>query len=204
MLIWTAAMRCRHSSDMAQLDLPFTRARSERILLRKAVSVDLDAYVEMSADPEVRRYLGGPVSAQRLRARIEARGIASVTEDPGAFVIAEPSSGQLLGTLMLERRSAHRRGHVEPDADELEVSYLLRRRSWGQGLATEAVSLLLRTAAAHLPDQTVLAVTQSSNLPSLALAQRIGFAYAGTFTEFDAEQWLGVGRLHTLGRVEQG
>lgn len=187
---------------MATLALPFTRAQSERILVRKAMPEDLDAYVEMSADAEVRRYLGGPVSAEQLRAHIETRGITSVTEDPGAFVIVEQSTGALLGTLMLERRPAHRPGHVEPNAEELELSYLLRRQSWGQGLASEAASLLLRTAATQLRDQTVLVVTQTANAASIALARRLGFEYVSTFTEFNAKQWLGAGRLHRLGAAE--
>lgn len=196
-------MRFGHSSHMSELALPFTQARSDRTLLRKAVSEDLEAYVELCSDPDVRRHLGGPISADKLRARIEARGVTAVTEDSGAFVIAKPSTGELLGTLMLERRPALRPGHVDGEADELELSYLLRQQSWGQGLATEAASLLLRTTAAYLPDQTVLVVTQISNLPSLALALRIGFEYVTTFTEFGAEQWLGARRLHSLGGLPE-
>jgi len=184
---------------MAELELPFASARSERTLLRKAVPDDLDAYVELCSDPEVRRYLGGPISAEHLRARVDMRGIEAITEDPGSFIVADPSEGGLIGTLMLERRPGHRPGHVDDDADELELSYLLRRQWWGQGLAAEAASLLLRTTAAHLPDQWVLVVTQVANAPSLSLARRLGFEYVGTFSEFDAAQWLGAGRLHQLG-----
>ena len=184
---------------MAVLDLPFTSARSQRLLLRKAVSDDLDAYVELCSDPDVQRYLGGPVPAERVRARAEFRGIASITEDPGVFVVAEPATGELLGTIVLERRPAHRPGHVDEGADELELSYLLRHKWWGQGLAVEAASLLLRTTAAKLPDQVVLVVTQTANKSSLALAKRLGFKHLDTFTEFNAEQWLGGGPLHKLG-----
>lgn len=68
----------------------------------------------------------------------------------------------------------------------------------GQGLAFEAVSLLLQATAAHLPDQPVVVVTQTKNKSSLALAQRLGFEHATTFREFDADQWLGVSQLHKL------
>lgn len=188
---------------MAVLALPFTSARSQRLVLRKAAAEDLDPYVELCSDPDVRRFLGGPVSAERLRARLEMRGVESLTEDSGAFVIAHQSTGELLGTLTLERRPAHRPGHVDEGADELELSYMLRKEWWGQGLATEASSLLLRRTALHLPDETVMVVTQVSNTPSIVLAKRLGFEFVATFCEFDAEQWLGASQLHSLGSTRQ-
>lgn len=186
---------------MDKHDLPFEGTKSERLLLRKAVAADFDAYVELCSDPEVRRYLGGPMSAERVCARLEVRGVASITAEAGSFIIAEPSTGEMLGTVSLERRSADRPGHVSESADELELSYLLRRKWWGQGVASEAASLLLRTTAEHLPDQVVLVVTQTANAPSLTLAECLGFQNVGTFVEFDAEQWLGAGQLHELARV---
>jgi RimJ/RimL family protein N-acetyltransferase len=103
----------------------------------------------------------------------------------------------MLGMLVLERRPPHRPGHVVDGGNELELSYALRRTHWGKGLAREASELLLREAAAHLPDQPVLVVTQAANAPALALAGRLGFEHAGTFVEFDAEQWLGSAALST-------
>ncbi|MGP5051336.1 GNAT family N-acetyltransferase [Brachybacterium alimentarium] len=81
------------------------------------------------------------------------------------------------------------------------MSYLLRRKWRGQGVASEAASLLLRTTAEHLPDQVVLVVTQTANAPSLTIAERLGFQIVGTFVEFDADQWLGAGQLHELARA---
>lgn len=108
-----------------------------------------------------------------------------------------------MGMVTLERRAAHRPGHAADAANELELSYLLRRRWWRQGVAFQATVLLLQTASAHLPDQPVIVVTQAANSPSLALAKRLGFEHAVTFTEFDAEQWLGVGQLHKLGHPDE-
>jgi hypothetical protein len=55
---------------------------------------------------------------------------------------------------------------------------------------------LLRTAAAALPDEPVIVVTQSANVRSLTLARRLGFLAATTFEEFGAEQTLAVASLH--------
>lgn len=186
---------------MTHLNLPFESAFSDGLTLRKAVVTDNDAYLELYSDPHVRRYLGGAVPEERIQARLDAHGIASITSDPGAFVIADNPSGEMVGMVVLERRSLSRPGHVAKAGNELELSYMLRRRWWGQGLAFQAASLLLDAASAHLPDQLVVAVTQTSNTPSVTLAERLGFEHATTFIEFGAQQWLGVRRLHRLGTV---
>jgi RimJ/RimL family protein N-acetyltransferase len=86
------------------------------------------------------------------------------------------------------------------DGDELELSYVFRRDSWGKGWAYEAASALLRAAAAELPDQPVLAATQSANTRSLNLLRRLGFEPVSTFVQFDAEQTLATAPLHRLAR----
>lgn len=87
---------------------------------------------------------------------------------------------------------------MNPDGEELELSYVLRREAWGAGLAFEAATALVRDAAAELPDQAVLIVTQTGNERSRRLANRLGFAEVGTFEQFDAEQTLAVARLHSF------
>src|SRR5690625_2471210 len=179
---------------MCESDVPVDGARTDGLLLRKATSGDESAYIELSTDARVRLHLGGPVPVERLHARLEAQGASSIAADPGSFVIADGATDELLGMISLERRPASRPGHVA--GDELELSYLLRRRFWGRGIAARSASLLLGTAAQYYDDQPVLVVTQSANAASLALARRLGFQHAGTFTEFGAQQWLGVRRLH--------
>ena len=75
------------------------------------------------------------------------------------------------------------------------MAYTLDRRFWGRGLAYQAASALLRTAAAELRDEPVIVVTQSANTRSLNLARRLGFVPAMTFEEFGEEQTLAVANL---------
>lgn len=181
---------------MCKTHFPFDQTRAEGLLLRKATEGDQSAYIELSTDAHVRFHLGGPVPIERLRARLESRGAPSITADPGSFVIADGATDELLGLVSLDRRSSGRPGHITKTGNELELSYLLRRGHWGRGISSRAASLLLKTAAQHFEDQPVLVVTQMSNEASLALARRLGFEHAATFTEFGAEQWLGVRGLH--------
>ncbi|WP_040779314.1 GNAT family N-acetyltransferase [Nocardia pneumoniae] len=171
---------------------------SDRLLLRKAHDGDRDGFIELQTDPEVRTYLGGPRPRSAVEQYLDAVGTANVTANPGVYVIADKETNLLIGTLMLNRRSADQPGHLTEDGEELELTYLLRRDAWGAGLAFEAATAALRTAAAELPDQPVIVVTQTANHRSLKLAARLGFQPVGTFEAFDAQQTLATARLQTF------
>jgi RimJ/RimL family protein N-acetyltransferase len=169
-----------------------------RLLLRKARDGDRDGLIEVQTDPRVRAYLGGPRDRGAVERYLETAGAAGVTADPGAYVIADRETSLLLGTLMLSRRANGRPGHLTGNGEELELSYVLRHGAWGAGLAFEAAAAALRAAAAQLPDQPVLVVTQTANDRSLRLAARLGFQPVSTFEEFGAEQTLAVARLRAF------
>ena len=171
---------------------------TDRIVLRAAHDADRDGLIELQTDPQVRTHLGGPRPRAEVEQRLDAIGTANVTASPGVYVIANKATDELLGTLTLNRRAAELPGHVTETGGELELSYVLRRSAWGAGLAFEAATIALRAAAAELPDQPVIIVTQTANERSLKLAERLGFRPVDTFEQFGAEQTLCVANLHTF------
>ncbi|MCE7006110.1 GNAT family N-acetyltransferase [Kibdelosporangium philippinense] len=163
---------------------------TERLLLRPHQESDRPGIVEIFTDPEVRTYLGGPRPLDDVTRMLDALGSAVI---PGSYVIE--AANEFAGTMALGRRDAAVPGHVVEGGSELELSYVLRRDAWGKGLAFEAATALLRTAA-ELPDQPVVLVTQSANTRSLKLAARLGFTKVDTFEQHEAEQTLAVAQLH--------
>lgn len=171
---------------------------SARILLRSTVAADRDAVIELRTDPEVRRYLGGPRDAAEVAAEFDAYVADGLRPRKGTWAIALASSDERIGSVLLERRDPARPGHLVEGASELELSYVLRRSAWGHGYAREACRLVLVKAAAEMPDQPVVIVTQTANAPSLDLALRLGFEPVSTFREHDAEQQLLAGSLQSF------
>ncbi|GAA3669972.1 GNAT family N-acetyltransferase [Nonomuraea antimicrobica] len=178
--------------------LSATEIPSDRLRLRKAYDGDREGLIELFTDPEVRAHLGGPRPRSDVEQYLDAIGVANATSAPGSYVIADHTTDRLIGTLMLDRRPAERPGHVTEEGGELELSYVLRRGAWGAGLAYEAATVALRAAAAELPDQPVVVVTQTENERSLKLAARLGFRHVGTFEEFGAEQTLSTASLSSF------
>ncbi|HEX5406128.1 MAG TPA: GNAT family N-acetyltransferase [Pseudonocardiaceae bacterium] len=179
--------------------LSAVRIATDRVLLRKAHDADRERLIELRTDPEVHAYLGGP----RRRADVERRldeigGAGNATAAPGVLVIADRATDDVIGTVVLNRRAVDEPGHAVEEGGELELGYLLRRDAWGAGLAFEATTAVLRAAAAELPDQPVLLLTQTANQRSLRLADRLGFQPVSTFEQFDAEQTLCVASLHSF------
>ncbi|AMU19605.1 GNAT family N-acetyltransferase [Mycobacteroides abscessus] len=180
--------------------------RAERIdagavVLRKACDADRDGLIEIMTDREVRAYLGGPRPRADVERFLGERGAHAATAAAGAFIVADSSNNRFAGTVTLDRRHSKLPGHVSADGDELELSYVFRRDSWGRGWAYAAAAALIGAAAAELPDQPVLVATQRANVRSVNLLRRLGFEPISTFVQFDAEQILASASLHSLVRA---
>lgn len=168
------------------------------VVLRKARDEDRDAIIAHVTDADVRAHLGGPQEREAVERDLDGSGVAAVTDAPGAYVIADRDTDAFVGTISLTRRGAHHPGHLTPEGEELELAYTLRRSDWGRGIAYRAATALLRRAAADMPDEPVIVVTQSANERSLRLTRRLGFTPAMRFDEFGAEQTLTVVNLHVF------
>ena len=98
----------------------------------------------------------------------------------------------MIGVVTIDRRDADRPGHVRPDAGEAELGYLFLPSAWGRGYAAEACAAVLAWSDDALPGEPLVLCTQTANVSSMRLAERLGFAEVERFEEFGAEQWFGV------------
>lgn len=155
---------------MAWID---TEIMTERLRLRSFRDADKPVIVRLLTDPGVRRYLGGPVGGEQ----VAAVRSGTVGARWGVFCLADRSSDAVWGSCRFDRG----RG-------ELEVSYDLLPEHWGSGLAFEGVGAALDWVWSATDDESVIAVTQTANEPSLALLERLGFAPDVEFEEFGAAQ----------------
>jgi RimJ/RimL family protein N-acetyltransferase len=137
---------------------------TERLLLRPLTLADLDAVVEMHANPDVERWMG-PFGAERAQARLQVCEREWDERGHGLMAIVERSSGRFLGRSGLK---------YWPQFDETEVGWVLRADAWGHGFATEAGRACVHWGFATLALSYLTAMIQPENLASIAVAERLG------------------------------
>jgi RimJ/RimL family protein N-acetyltransferase/ubiquinone/menaquinone biosynthesis C-methylase UbiE len=140
-----------------------------RLLLRTFRRDDLPSYAALNADPEVARYLGGPLS------REDSDDIAAwaqecyAREGLGLLAVERREDGAFLGMCGLH--------HQESYPDDVEVAWRLAREHWGHGYATEAATGWLDHAFGTLHLPRVISMTDPPNLRSLAVMRRLGMVF---------------------------
>lgn len=159
----------------APLPLPFDfieqsaiPLRTERLEIRRYHESDTAALQELLGDPEVTRYLPiNPMTMAEAAATIE-RDQRSITlvQDEDVVRLALDYEGQNMGRVKLQISSVAEQ--------ELEIGWILAPAQQGKGLASEAARALLSLAFERIGAHRVIAYLDPANLPSAALAGRLG------------------------------
>lgn len=178
-------------ADLVLETWPVEALETERLVLRGARELDRDGLVALLSNAEVYRYLGGAMAREQAEGAVRA----PYGTRHGSFVIREAASSEFVGGVSLKRREEDWPGSM---AGALDVGYLLVPEYWGKGYAREAVGAVMGWLAGVVPDEKVVAVTQSGNEASLRLLQKLGFVEVERFEEFGGEQVLCVAELRRL------
>lgn len=141
------------------------RLETDRLVLRGMREGDFETWAAFMADPEVMRFLGGPM------ARSDAWRTVAMTlghwelRGYGMWAVERKSDGALMGRV----------GMLNPEGwTGLEVGWTLGRPYWGQGYATEAAEAAMRYAFLTQPVERVVSNIDPDNLASQSVAIRLG------------------------------
>jgi RimJ/RimL family protein N-acetyltransferase len=138
-----------------------------RLLLRGWRGRDLKAHAEMSADPEVMRYIGdGTALDQGQSWREVAMHIGHWgLRGYGQWALERKEDGASIGRAGLWN---------PPGWPGLEVGWKLARAAWGNGYATEAGAAAIEWAWATLDANELISIIQPENAASIRVAERLG------------------------------
>lgn len=148
--------------------IPWDIAETERCLVRETTQEDADAFQKIYEDPEITRYME-PFCLKPDQERACIREyIEKIYEfyGYGVWSIVWKESGEIIG-----RAGFSIPGPGEPP----EMGYMIARPWQGKGIAGEVCSALLEYAGEELLWEEVQAVVDARNLPSLKLAEKLGF-----------------------------
>jgi RimJ/RimL family protein N-acetyltransferase len=146
---------------------------TDRLTLSPRSAADTEACLAMDLEPEVLRYLGGPVSdPEAQRARIEARTRGPYGPGLGYWSLREDGpGGRFAGWILLIP--------VDGIGPEIEVGWRLPTAFWGRGLATEAARLIVRHGFETLRLREIIAEIDEANAASIRVAEKLGLSWIG-------------------------
>ena len=159
------------------MSLPTPTLRTARLRLRPVTSADADGLFAMHSDDHVLRYWDSPPWSEPGRAdRFIAACGQLAEEGSGARpVIERASDGAFVGWCGLVRWN--------PTYRSASLGYCLNDEAWGHGYATEAAHALLQWAFDTLDLNRVQAETDTRNVASARVLEKLGFQREGTLRE---------------------
>ncbi|MEJ2858949.1 MULTISPECIES: GNAT family N-acetyltransferase [unclassified Saccharothrix] len=138
------------------------------VALRSVEDTDLDALFDQMRDPESVQMAAFTAKDPDDRAAFD-KHMAKIRTAPDTTVLAVTGDGRFVGTI----------GCFVMEGDT-ELTYWIDRAAWGQGIATQALSLFLDV----IKTRPLHARAASDNLGSLRVLEKAGFTPIGTETAY--------------------
>lgn len=150
------------------------RITTPRLLLREHRVSDFDPFANEVADPMSRASANG-VMDRRTAWRSFVTGVGLwAMHGTGWWCVELLATGAFVGTV----GAFYRESAIGSDGPpELELGWLIFRRHWRQGVATEAATAALHHAFATTTVRHAVAHIYATNEPSIRVATRLGMHY---------------------------
>lgn len=163
---------------MVEIPYPLT---TQRLILRRFETADLDAYYDYQKLPETARYLYGEArSYAQCMARIGGY-VEAPFNGPGdwaTFAVARQDQPGLIGELALKWNSGGKPEGPTPQRFG-EIGWTMAPAARGKGYATEAAQAVLELALDRLDFYRVEARLDARNTASAAICERLGMQREG-------------------------
>lgn len=153
---------------------------TERLVLRRFTTGDVDNLAALDADPDVMRFVNGGIPTSREEIENEFLpaflGYYQRYQAFGFWAAIEKSTGGFLGWF-------HFRPREGSAPDQVELGYRLRTSAWGKGYATEGSCALIRKGFTESGVQRVTAEAMAANMASRRVMEKAGLTLVRAFSQ---------------------
>ena len=162
---------------MMRMALPTPTLHTARLRLRPFGDADADDLFALHSNAYVLRYWDAPPWSEPARAERFITACRQMAEaGTGArLAVDRVADGTFIGWCSLSRWN--------PDYRSASLGYCFDDGAWGHGYATEAAGALLRWAFGTLDLNRVQAETDTRNVGSARVLEKLGFVREGTLRE---------------------
>lgn len=150
------------------------RIKTERLLLRKWTLNDAGAWVKITRQKEVIKWIAGVKYNSSME---EARKLMETDEEKDTavyFAIVEKESDEVIGSVWL------RKIDEEHEKKIAELGILLRKEFWSKGYAAEAYKAMIKFSFDKLKLRKLYVEVNEENLSSRKLHEKLYFTHEGT------------------------
>lgn len=161
--------------------IPLVIWETERLIIREIAEEDAKAVCALYEDKDNTRFLPavGTLNEEREQIRTYAQNMYGFY-GYGMWVVIRKNDNRLIGRAGIEHRMIGGELHCE-------IGYFIEKKFQGMGYGMEAAGAVLG-AAEKLEMEELIAYIHEKNIPSIKLAQRLGFSFWQEFT--DGERFL--------------
>jgi ribosomal-protein-alanine N-acetyltransferase len=150
----------------------FVLPETERLLFRRHLPGDLDAYCEMEADPDFRRFVGGyPRSRQDAEKRF-LPALKPVSNGLAMWAAVYKPENKYVGHFGIYPSF---NSESQPIPGEAALGLYLDKAYWGRGLATEAGRAFIDYGFNQLNIKKIVTMIQVGNDASISVITKLGF-----------------------------
>ncbi|MFW9991751.1 MAG: GNAT family N-acetyltransferase [Candidatus Odinarchaeota archaeon] len=155
----------------------FPAITTERLVLRKPLSEDIDSYFKICQNEEVMRFYGKEPYQKREQAEKDMEWMLGIfAKDEGVrWVITLKGKDECIGDLGFD--------HWEKKHFKCEIGYKLKQECWGKGYMTEAARSMIDYIYKELDMNRIYAFVDPANPPSYKVLKHLGFQKEGTLRE---------------------
>ena len=164
--------------------------RTPRLVLRPFALSDAELLYRILSQERILQYFPGSTSPslERVGALIQRQLAHWETHGFGWWAVQPKEHPELIGWNGLQ---------YLPETDEVEIGYLLSKRFWGRGLATEGGQAGMRFGFETLGLQTIVGIVHPENSASAHVLGKLGMTCTGPAVYFEMDVLR-----YEVGRVE--
>lgn len=156
--------------------------QSERLILRDFTENDWETVFRYQSNPEYLKYY-----SSRSRTEIDSKKLVNlfiswqkeVPRTKNQLAIILKKENKLIGNCGLRK--------ADPNATEAELGFELDPDYWNQGIALEAVRMILKFGFEDLKIHRIWSITKAENIAARKLVEKLHFQHEGTLRE---QEWL--------------
>ena len=188
LILFVVISIAREKNERVQLFDKIPTLKGKRVTLKKVTLEDAAGLRELTENDQVYRYL--PTFLFEKRYEDPSYVISHLYDLKDSLILGIYVEGQFAG---LAEFYGYR-----GDLNKVSVGYRLLERYWGQGIATEALSLMVRYLSGEMNLEIITASTMVENQASAAVLKKNGFTLVTHAAEEDwgfekpvpADKWI--------------